>query len=423
MKRHAGRLGVVLGLGLVAASVHAQSSFKGEADLQSTSTSSPQDSLDAALGERTHWDQDALLRLMWDASTASGWGIDVAYLGTLRQGGGVALSRREYAAFPGEYVDPDRVALLRLQQTLTDAGTTLVAQRFDRLALTYSTPHLVLRFGRQALTWGSGLVFHPMDLFNPFPPNATYTTYKPGADMAYGQWLFDSGADVQVVVAPRRDPVTGHYEPDQSSAGIKWHFMAGAEQQYAFDLLLAQDYGAQVVGAGAGGALGGASWTAEVVPTRLASGGTRVSALANLQYAWTWGTRDVSGFLEYYRNGFGLATSGTPVSGWPAPLAQRLARGEIFTVARDSLASGLSIQWTPLLTLKPTLIMNLDDGSALLVGQLVYSLSQNTALTAGMQWGHGGAGAEYGSGAETAVGSGIFLTVPMQVYARLTWYF
>ncbi len=401
--------------------VHAQSGFKGELDLQSNYASNVGNSLDAVLGEGQRWDQHGWLRLMWSGASASGWGVDIAYLGQLQQGGGVVLARRQRQLNPAWSIDPHRSALLRLSDVGSDHGQSLVSQRLDRLALSYSSAHLVLRIGRQALTWGGGLVFHPMDLFNPFPPNATYTAYKPGADMLYGQWLFDSGMDVQAVVVPRRNPNTGRVAADQSSAGVRWHGFMGQQQQMGIDVLLAQDYRAKVLGIAVNGPLFGTTWTAEIVSTHLVDGGVRTSVLLNTQYAWSWGGKNINGYIEYFHNGFGVSGTGHTLTRLPKSLVKRFVRGEVFTVS--NLATGIDIQWTPLLTLKPTVISNLDDGSALLMGQVVYSLTQNTSVTAGLQWGFGGHLTEYGGGLETAQNSGIFVAPADRVYARFTWYF
>lgn len=407
---------------LAIASAAAHADFKGELDVEASHARNTRDSVDAALGEREHSDESTWLRLMGSGTSATGWGFDLAYLVEARHGGQVAIDQRERELEPELFVDPQRTAPLRLSDTLLDHERDNIAQRLDRFALSYTGTHLVLRLGRQALTWGGGLVFHPMDLFNPFSPNATYTAYKPGADMVYGQWLFDSGADVQFVAVPRRDPSGGAVVSDQSSAGLKWHGMLGADQTLGLDVLLARDYRADVLGVALGGAIGGASWNAEVVPTRDETGATRTSLLANLQYAWSWGTRNASGYVEYFRNGFGVSGGGHVLSTLPAALSERLARGELFTVSRNYLAAGLDLQWTPLLDFKPLVIANLDDHSMLWVGQAVYSVSQNVNLTAGIQLTGGSRGSEYG-GLPIAPGFDTFDVPQQRVYARVTWYF
>jgi hypothetical protein len=221
---------------------------------------------------------------------------------------------------------------------------------------------------------------------------------------------------------PRRDPDTSEIRAAESSAGVKWHGFLGEQQQFGLEFLLAKDYRAEVGGVGASGALGGATWTVEAIGTRLENCSLRSSLLANMQYAWVWAGKNVNGYAEAFYNGLGVGGDGHTLDTLPDPLVNRLARGELFTVSRTYLATGADIEWSPLFTLKPLVIGNLDDGSALLVGQAVYSLSQNTDLTAGFQKGFGPHGSEYG-GLETARGSGIYDEPDDKIYARFSWYF
>jgi len=91
-------------------------------------------------------------------------------------------------------------------------------------------------------------------------------------------------------------------------------------------------------------------------------------------------------------------------------------------VSRDYLALGLTLEWTPLLNIKPLLISNLDDGSGLLVLQVVHSLSDTARLTLAAQSELGPRGTEYG-GLETAAGSGVYVASARYLYARIDWYF
>ncbi len=416
----AGLLGALLVPGLAHAA--AGSTFKGELKFRSLYVDVPSDSLTRALGVGSHWDNALNLRLMGDGQPGSGWSWDAAWVLDLRRGEGVRLDRRLYGYDPALYAPVERRNWWDLQHSFTDKGEHYAAQYVDRLSLAYTGVNAVLRLGRQALTWGGGLVFHPMDLFNPFPPNATDTEYKPGADMLYGQWLFDSGADIQGVVAPRRDPLTRHVEADQSAAGLKWHGFFGTEQQNGYELMLARDYGSDVLGLALNGALDGATWTAQAVPTRLPGGSLHTSWLANVQYAWTCFSRNCSGYAEYFRNGFGVGGTDNTFADLPMPLTERLARGESFTVSRDYLALGLTVEWAPLLNVKPLLITNRDDGSTMLVVQVVYSLGDNADLTLAAQSGLGPHGTEYG-GLETAPGSRVYASPDRYLYARVAWYF
>jgi hypothetical protein len=86
-----------------------------------------------------------------------------------------------------------------------------------------------------------------------------------------------------------------------------------------------------------------------------------------------WFGKNLSGYLKYYRNGFGRADRGYTLADLSADLSTRLARGQVFNYGRDYLATGLRIQWTPLLELNPLLILNLRQQLAIIAaGKLQY---------------------------------------------------
>jgi hypothetical protein len=80
-----------------------------------------------------------------------------------------------------------------LTWSVGDDEQNALIHRLDRLNVGYTTDHTAWRFGRQAISWGNGMIFTPMDVFNPFDPAAVDKEYKTGDDMLYGQYLFDSG--------------------------------------------------------------------------------------------------------------------------------------------------------------------------------------------------------------------------------------
>ena len=151
------------------------------------------------------------MRLTWEP-TFGPWSLQAHYVVSLEDGPDVALGR----ATSGLIVPPPST-WLNLYAPFADRGDFYGAQGLDRLAVAYTTPDWVVRVGRQALTWGSGLVFRPMDLFDPFSPSATDTEYKPGTDMLYVQHLFSDGSDLQFIVVPRPARPGGPLTSDTSS--------------------------------------------------------------------------------------------------------------------------------------------------------------------------------------------------------------
>ena len=193
---------------------HADDALHGRLELQDDEQFARAASLDAALGARDWNDQLANLRLIWEPQW-SRWNLSVHYLVTFEHGEEVPIARAEAAL-----LGAPPPTWLTLGNRFIDRGETQATQGFDRLALGYTTPDFVLRLGRQALTWGSGLVFRPMDLFDPFSPNATDTEYKPGTDMLYAQWLLGKGSDLQAVIVPRGAQPNASPAADQSSFAL-----------------------------------------------------------------------------------------------------------------------------------------------------------------------------------------------------------
>lgn len=323
------------------------------------------------------------------------------------------------SALPVNSVINDDRRWWNLTYSFGDDNRTAYVHRLDRLNIGFTTEHTAWRLGRQAISWGNGMMFTPMDVFNPFDPAAVDKEYKTGDDMLYGQYGFDSGNDLQGVAVVRRDPISGQVEKDQSSLAFKYHGFLGTNE---YDLLAAEHYGDPILGLGGNVALGGAVWRGDVTWTRT-DRDDLLSAVSSLSYSWNWGGRNVSGLLEFYHNGFGQRSSAYAAADLlqNPDLLKRVARGELFTLARNYLAASVTVEMNPLFLLIPNLFVNLDDPSAL--AQLVAQcdVRQNLLFMAALNLPIGPAGSEYG-GIESPVEGRYFSSGP-GLFAQLAWYF
>jgi len=308
-----------------------------------------------------------------------------------------------------------------LDRALTDSGSRRLVARLDRLSAGWTGDHLVLRVGRQALSWGNGLVFNVLDLFDPFPPNAADTEYKPGTDMVWGQWLFANGDDLQMLMVPRRDPATGDLRRDQSSFAAQWHHVAGSTE---LGLVAARHFDDDVLGVGASHDLAGGVARIDMSHTRLAGGRGVFSALVNLDHSWIWRGKNVYGFGELLHNGFGARHPGRGVEALDPALLARLERGELFAVGRDEAALGARVEVTALTSFEPTLVAGLHDGSGLALLHLRHDLGDETRLDTGLQLPWGARGTEYG-GLPVAAGltPPLYLSAGRRLWLRISRYF
>jgi hypothetical protein len=351
--------------------------FGGHTKLRAVGQTYPEDSLFRDFAGSSSLDTIGEVRLNLAAKT-SGWSFHADYqlLGI-------------YSEFLSLGLPNDDRRLFDFTKVISEGSEHAWLHRLDRFWAGYAGEKFVVRAGRQALSWGNGLYFHPLDLVNPFDPTTIDTEYKTGDDMLYGQYLRDNGDDWQGAVVFRRDPATGEQDSDAGTVALKYHGFAG---EYEYDLLVAENLGDTVFGVGAVGSLGGAVWRGDLVVTD-GDDETLVELVANLSYSWIWADKNVSSAAEYYRSGDD----------------------------RDYFAGSLMVEMTPLWTVSPALIGNFDDPSALLQIVSQYSLGDNATFLGSLNVPLGGNGTEFG-GPETPV-PGRYLSYDAGVFAQLAWYF
>ena len=394
--------------------------FTGHSKTWLLADSYPEDSAFHALTGSSAASLQSELRLNLSASRGR-WSVDGAWQLYGSYGDRVEMLRDlGNDSLPGlGYLPNDDRRLMNLTDTLRDDGKLVAVHRLDRLALTYAADKIVVRAGRQAITWGNGLLFSPMDIVNPFDPTTIDTEYKMGDDMVYAQYLRDNGDDIEFAQVFRRDPVSGNTSSTLNTTAVKYHGFAGEAE---YDLLVARSYDDTTIGIGGNRSIGGAVVHGDIVWIDTPSG-SRLQLVTNLSYSWMWGGRNVSGIVEYYFSEFGQRSGQYDLDsllGNPE-LLDRLQRGESFTLGRHYLAGGLSIEVTPLWILTPNLFANLDDGSALLQIVTRNSLGDNAEILGALNLPIGPSGSEFG-GIEAGV-PGVYLSSNFSVFAQFAWYF
>jgi hypothetical protein len=364
---------------------------------------------------------DLRLKADWHAGKVS---IAADYQMVASYGDIVSLSND----LPANPIIPNRVPdddnrLFDLTSVITQGNNRVLAHRLDRLSVDVTGQNAVARFGRQAVSWGNGLIYTPMDFFNPFDPVAVDKEYKTGDDMLYGQYLQNNGNDVQAVWVIRRNN-DGDISSDVNSVAAKYHGFAGNNE---FDLLLAEHYKDKIAGFGGITDIGGALWRGDMTLTRtddrLRPSENIFSLVTSLSYSWlSWG-HNTSGTIEYFYNGFGQSNGNySPVALAANPdLTERIIRGELFTLGRHYIALSAMVEMTPLWLLTPNIFINASDSSFL--AQLVssYDLKQDWQLLAAISLPVGSAGTEFG-GIDSGI-AGKQLSTELNIFAQLAWYF
>jgi len=392
--------------------------MRGHAKLQATSVDIPADSLLQQAGADPADDGSVELRLNL-GDRAGGWQWQADYQLLARQGDRLELQRQFPALdFGAAAIPDDEMRLFDLTHRISEGDDRVVAHRLDRLYLGYSNAKTVVKFGRQAVSWGNGLIYNPVDFFNPFDPAAIDTEYKTGDDMLYSQYLFDSGADLQGLWVGRRND-RGEVGREVSSLALKLHGFVPAGE---YDLLLAEHYDARIAAVGGVFDAGGAVWRGDAMLTD-SGDETFTSAVLNGSYSWVAWSHNLSASIEYYYNGFGIDDGdyGPAALADNPELVARIRRGELFTLAKDYLAATATLELTPLWQLTATLFANLNDDSRLLQLFSRHDVEQDLQLLLAANLPAGSEGSEFG-GIDSGI-DGRPLSTGASLFAQLAWYF
>lgn len=378
---------------------YAQQQYSGRIQYSVSAQQLQQNDLLVINGDRNLLDQSIDLRLMLDAEQDNFLWAMHYQLEAVNADSLAAIQNLPVASIlqlPGELNDNQR--LLDMSHTLHEQEQSRLLQRIDRLYIGRNGKQLSWKLGRYAVSWGNGMVYSVMDIFNPFDPAAIDKEFKTGDDMLYMQYLLSSGNDLQLLVIPRREAETGSIDDSVSSMALKYHGISGATD---FDALIARHYNEDLLGVGFSHDIDGILWRADLMYS-WADTGNYSTFLTSLSYAWSWGNKPLNGFVEYYA-GFGeeydIAYRLQDIADNKV-LLNRLTRAEAYTIGRHYLAPGLDIEWHPLLHVQPLILYNLQDSSYLFQLSLRYEYYQNLLFTASLLLGRGRDGSEYG-GIET----------------------
>lgn len=315
----------------------------------------------------------------------------------------------------------DDLRAINLTKQLSSGSRHAVLARLDRAQLVWQKNHWRARFGRQALSLGGGLVFNPMDIFNPFAPTATDRDFKAGSDALVVTRSGNNGSEVEALAVIRRERNESAPHADQGSYALRYRNTSNALE---YEFVGARHFDATVAMASLSGPLKGAVWRVNWVGSR-EQGATTHSVVANIDYGF--GFREQAGyaFVEYYHNGYGNRNAAENIINVSSAAAARLARGELFVAERNYVAAGTSLGLTPLLNLTTTAIINLHDFAPLVQSGLSYTAGNNLTMEAGAIIPTGGSGDEFGGvvlAPANNFSNELLTGTSRQYYLRLVWY-
>lgn len=248
----------------------------------------------------------------------------------------------------------------------------------DRLAFVFSLPGVDLTLGRQAVGWGLGRFFAPLDLFAPMSPTDLDREERRGVDAARLTLALSPTAFLEVVaVSGAERDEAGEPEVTWRASALAW--LVRAEVRGVDLMLAAGKLGPdRVAGAAVSGQLLGVTLRAEATLTVLESGERFARATAGLELGTSF---DLTAVVEYHYNGLSVLDPADYLS-LATRHASRLASGQMTGLGPHHLAAALAWQPGPWGGLSLVYVQNLTDGSLVLGPSVDYVLSDEVRLSA-----------------------------------------
>jgi len=247
----------------------------------------------------------------------------------------------------------------------------------DRLYLRQGFDWGNVIIGRQRISWGTGRIWNPTDLFNPINPATYYKIEKDGADAVSSKISLGDFTDVNVVYNP-----VNKFQSSNFGARFRTNFnemdLSFMTGYFDKNKIIGADFAGNLLDAGIRGE---GIYSISNVDT--VSSFTRYVLGIDYQF-----TSKLYALIEYQFNGEGK----TNLNEYEL---DRLANGEIINLSKNYTYLMLTYQVSPLLILNLANNANLNDGSGFILCSLAYSASDNLYLNVGSQFTYGDKSSEY----------------------------
>lgn len=304
-------------------------------------------------------------RLRLDLTGSAGPGVDFELSGENQL---LYTAPAGLLPLPGESVN----RAIDLEKSWNEGGRFQNRLFVDRLNLRTTRAGIEWTVGRQAIGFGRIVLFSPLDIIAPFPPDALDTDVRPGVDALRAVHYYGLGGQVGAVA------VFGDGAENNSFLATFSHHLRGVDLLGITGRLRRRP----MAGFGVATSVGGMGIKAEAAFFR----GRRVGksggdlrhdfVIAGLEGDYRLESGPII-TVQYLYNGTG---AGDPAE-YPEVLASAPAQeGLSFLAGRHYLLAGPSWEVHPLVTLGATLIWNIEDDSFFLRPLADISLSDNLAL-------------------------------------------
>lgn len=266
----------------------------------------------------------------------------------------------------GATAQPDRS--LDLSTTLVDENGFSLDNDIDRAAATIYTDAADITLGRQAITWGRGVIFPVADLWTKFSPFELDQTQKRGTDAARVLVYPNYTTELDFVVADK-----GSF--DDLSGGVR----AAKTFDWGDGFVAAGKFWNEII------AMAGVTATSGHVRGRIEAAGPfnlddGEVELPRVTVGGDYIASDAQLTVEYYFNGPGAAEP----DGYFAQLNSDIfARGESYFLGRHYVGAAASYSGFERINLSLSAIANIGDPSVMIAPNFRYVLSDEADINVG----------------------------------------
>lgn len=291
-----------------------------------------------------------------------------------------------------DHREPLSSSFLNLSRNVAAGRQHKISVNIDRLRLSYRSQDWRFTIGRVPLSWGRGIVYQPLDVFNAYPPTTIDREFKSGNDTLILERLFNNGSEFQFLntFRERRSEVS----ESTSTHALKGYFSSGENE---FDLILGQHWNETIAGVSIAFPLGSFLMRTDLVVTCEEFDSCTTSAVTNADYSLGIKGGLLYTFFEYFYNGFGVTSKHKKATSLPSRLLIGVQRGEIFAFGRHQVATGASVTWHPLWSQSLSLLLNANDRSFMIQSNVSYIPTDNVNLTFGVRLPVGDTNEEFGA--------------------------
>lgn len=290
---------------------------------------------------------------------------------------------------------PGRIRFLDLESEIDSGSNWVWAHDLDRLQVRWMTERLELTVGRQPVSWGTGLIWNPTDLFAGFSPTEIDRDEKLGVDVVRIAYSPNLDTSFDLVAEPLDEGGPYRFQEDDSSLALRASTHVG---EYDLSALGGQVAGDIVVGGDFSGYVRDAGFRGEFLYTSVKESHernyARVLLSADYGFAARWNPYLA---VEYYYNGLGTDDPDRYLPRLAASSVQRaFQRGNAFNLGRQYVGTVFRLTPSALLSFQSITLFNLHDESAQEFVSVSRSLTDNMDLLVGANVGFGGVGTEFG---------------------------